>query len=163
MSRRSQLARGLAAGFFVASVLVTANGAAAQDVNGCTLGATVNWLDVPPGERVIVFPNANYQPPCVRIRAGQTVTWDGDFSSHPLRGGLRKGGGPQPGNPIPDVSSGSTPVEVTFPDPGAWGFYCAFHEPPMAGAVFVVLFADGFESADLSAWSLVIPLGSDRR
>lgn len=122
-------------------------------INICRFEDAVRWIDVPAEERVIVFPTAAYQPPCVAIEAGQTVTWSGNFSSHPLKGGLHKGGPPQPGNPIPTVLSGSTPVEVTFPEAGAWGYFCIAHEPPMSGAVFVALFADGFETGDACDWS----------
>jgi plastocyanin len=157
MTPSPALARSLAVAALVALGGLAGGGAAAQVINACTLADAVDWFDAAPGERVVVFPSPSYVPRCARINAGQTVTWDGNFSSHPLRGGYYKGGGPQPGNPIPDVSSGSTPVEVAFPDAGAWGFYCQVHEPPMSGAIYVALFADGFESADLSAWSLVIP------
>lgn len=113
----------------------------------------MRWIDTPAEQRVIHFPTAAYQPPCVAIEAGQTVTWSGNFGSHPLKGGLHKDGPPQPGNPIPTVMSGTTPVTVEFPVADAWGYYCIAHQPPMAGAVFVALLADGFESGDLCGWS----------
>lgn len=115
----------------------------------------MRWIDTPAEQRVIHFPTSAYNPPCVLIEAGQTVTWDGNFGMHPLEGGLFKGGPPQPGNPIPTVAAGTTPVEVTFPDAGAWGFFCTAHQPPMSGAVYVALFADGFESGDACDWSAV--------
>lgn len=122
-------------------------------INICRFEDAVRWIDVPADQRVIVFPTAAYQPPCVAIEVGQTVTWSGNFGNHPLEGGLIKGLPPQPDNPIPTVGSGSTPVEVTFPDAGSWGYFCSFHEPPMSGAVYVALFADGFESGDACDWS----------
>lgn len=129
--------------------------AAAQVINTCRFEDAVNWLGRTPEERVITFPTAAYNPPCVLIEAGETVTWSGNFQHHPLAGGYYKDGGPQEGNPIPTVTSGTTPVVVEFPEAGAWGYYCIAHQPPMAGAVFVALFADGFESGDPCDWSAV--------
>jgi len=133
----------------------------AQTINFCDLRspAVTNWLDVAPAQRVIAFQCCEYVPRCSKIDAGQSVTFSGDFGAHPLVPGLVKGGGMQMGNPIPSVSSGNDPVEVTFPEAGAWGFYCDFHEPAMSGAVLVALFADGFESADTAEWSSTVPIG----
>lgn len=139
---------------------MTAAPAAAQVINTCRFEDAVRWIDTPAELRVIHFPTAAYQPPCVAIEAGQTVTWSGNFGSHPLKGGLHKDGPPQPGNPIPTVLSGTTPVTVAFPVADAWGYYCIAHQPPMAGAVFVALFADGFESGDPCDWSVVSDLGT---
>src|SRR5690606_40990450 len=62
-------------------------------------------------ERVITVGGANaYLPRCVAITEGQSVTFQMNFAVHPLEGGLHKGGEPQPGNPIPTVTSGSAPV-----------------------------------------------------
>jgi plastocyanin len=138
------------------------SGLAAQTINECTFGdpSVVNWLDVSPAQREVTFVCCAYTPPCSLIDAGQTVTFSGSFSSHPLRGGEVVAGVPQPqaGNPIPDVNSG-TIFDVTFPDPGAWGFYCDAHFGFMYGAVFVAIFADGFESGDFVEWTSVVPLG----
>lgn len=129
----------------------------AQVINTCLPEDAVEWFDLPAEKRVITVVNHNaYSPPCVAIETGQTVTFQMNFAQHPLEGGLHKDGDPQKGNPIPTVTSGSDPVVVEFPEAGAWGFFCTFHQPPMAGAVFVVErpFSDGFESGDLCAWSV---------
>jgi plastocyanin len=66
------------------------------------------------------------------IKAGQTVTWSGDFSDHPFE--------PMPAvpdDPIMDVTSGTT-TSVTFPDAGTFGFDCAMHPSIMHGAIEVV-------------------------
>lgn len=126
------------------------------NVNGCRLEDAVRWFDVAPATRVIAFPTAFYNPPCVAIEEGQSVRWAGNFGSHPLRPGFRKDGGPQPGNPIPSVSSGSTPVDVSFAESNGWAYFCQAHEPPMAGAVYVAFFADGFESEDTADWSSTV-------
>jgi plastocyanin len=144
----------------LAATAVTA--ARAEDpVNGCTLRQAVDWTEVGPDPRHIDFACCAYTPPCVRIRPNRTVRWLGDFTMHPLRPGVFVGGTPQPqpGNPIPSVDAGTSSGQITFPQPGAWGFYCNFHgaSSGMYGTVYVALFADGFESHDLSAWSVAVP------
>ncbi len=73
-----------------------------------------------------------FSPSCMMIKAGQTVTWSGDFSDHPFE--------PMPAvpdDPIMDVTSGTT-TSVTFPDAGTFGFDCAMHPSIMHGAIEVV-------------------------
>ena len=73
-----------------------------------------------------------FSPSCMRIKAGQTVTWSGDFSDHPFE--------PMPAvpdDPIMDVTSGTT-TSVTFPAAGTFGFDCAMHPSIMHGAIEVV-------------------------
>lgn len=130
-------------------------------VNGCTVATATNWLETGPMGRVIDFACCSYTPPCVKIQPGRTVRWLGDFAFHPLRPGLVVAGTTQaqPGNPIPSLDAGTNSGQITFPEAGAWGFYCNFHwlTGAMYGTVFVALFADGFESSDTSAWSVTVP------
>lgn len=67
---------------------------------------------------------------CMKIKAGQTVTWQGDFGTHPLG----TNGGDTP-NPIADVDTSTG--KVTFPNAGTFGFKCEVH-PAMIGAIQVV-------------------------
>lgn len=128
-------------------------------VNGCTLEQATNWLHLGPSPRHIDFVCCEYDPPCVKIKPGRTVRWLGDFTFHPLRAGLVAGNQtqPQPGNPIPAVDAGTDSGQISFPQAGVWGFYCNFHwsTDAMFGAVIVAVFADGFETHDLSGWSSV--------
>jgi plastocyanin len=134
-------------------------------VNGCTVRQATNWLNVGPTPRHIDFSCCVYAPPCVKIKPGRTVRWLGDFSLHPLRPGLVFGGAThsQPGNPIPALDSGTNSGQITFPQAGAWGFYCNFHWNfgDMYGTVYVARFADGFETGDASEWSFVIGAAQD--
>ncbi len=80
----------------------------------------------------ITFPNGNdtYAPKCLRIRAGQAVTFTGDRGNHPLRFVC----GP---STLPSSAS-----QVTLSVPGVWGYYCSDHGTAsgggMAGAIEVV-------------------------
>jgi len=89
--------------------------------------------------RTITFPfdvsPAQYQPRCMKIRAGQTVTWRGDFRFHPLS----PAGGDVPSPITIDPMPSGTERKVAFPNTGFYGFECATHEAPaMYGAILVV-------------------------
>lgn len=88
----------------------------------------------------ITFTNYAYTPACVRITAGQSVTFSGSFSFHPLVGGTVAGftATPDPSSPIGTHSSGAT-AGIAFPSAGAFPFYCDNHgiTQGMVGAVFV--------------------------
>jgi plastocyanin len=83
----------------------------------------------------IVFSGSDYVPPCVRIHAGQSVTFlpsaaaGSSFNLHPLSPGLLVDGVPTPqaDNPITRVADGTGPHTFTFPTQGLWGFYCETH------------------------------------
>jgi plastocyanin len=64
------------------------------------------------------------------IKVGQTVTWNGDFTDHPLEPTTDD-------NPITDVLSGTT-ATTTFPAAGTFGYDCAMHPSMMFGAIQVV-------------------------
>jgi plastocyanin len=81
-----------------------------------------------------------YTPKCIRIVAGQTVTFSGDFEVHPLVGGEVVGStaNPDPSSPIPVTASG-TMQAVVFDNDGIFPYFCAAHGQTnaMFGAVFV--------------------------
>ena len=159
-SGRSNRRPGLAA--LLLSLLAAAP-AAAQTINGCSFATATDWFDATAAERTISFTCCSYSPPCVKVEAGDTVKFSGTFVSHPLRSGFTEGGAPDPdpGSPILDTSSGAE-ATFTFAEAGVDPFYCANHFSfaSMYGAVFVAIFADGFENpAGLCDWSDVAPQG----
>jgi len=66
---------------------------------------------------------------CLIVRAGQSVLWQGNLSTHPLDAD----GGDTP-NPIVSHRDGL----VTFPTPGTFGYVCGAGHAGMHGAVHVV-------------------------
>ena len=107
-------------------------------INGCTRAQATDATAAGANRMITLNDNDTYTPPCLRIRAGQTVTWIGDFDAHPLEPGIVVPGDvePQPGSPIVATSSGSA-AQITFAATGEWGFFCPNHLPGMVGAVFV--------------------------
>lgn len=80
-------------------------------------------------DRMIVATGDNrYAPPCMMIRAGQSVTFMSNFASHPLAPGVaprQSGVGTMP-SPIQMQPEGTT-YSVRFPSPGDYPFYCVYH------------------------------------
>jgi plastocyanin len=75
-----------------------------------------------------------YQPNCMTVRSGQSVTWRGRLEDHPLE----PRDGSSPGNPIPTITRDVGSVLVTFPCPGDFNFGCTKHGGAMAGTIRVV-------------------------
>jgi plastocyanin len=109
--------------------------------NGCT---SFTDATAPGASRVINFGgnlgNA-YDPKCLAIAANQQVTFNGSFTTHPLRPGLapsQSGGTPgSPNNPIQSTSSGSS-APFAFVNAGTYPYYCSAHESlGMFGAIQV--------------------------
>lgn len=75
--------------------------------------------------------NFQVTPRCVEIKAGESVTWTGNFATHPLQADE----GDKP-NPIASANLASSSATVTFPTAGTFGFKCQVHSS-MIGAVLV--------------------------
>jgi plastocyanin len=106
-----------------------------QPVNGCSQADFVTMSD-PSSMRIITFPTTSspiqYAPPCMKIKVGQSVTWNGAFTHHPL-----EPAGGDAMTPIPALNTGTT-TTVAFPRAGTFGFECAAHPNVMFGAILVV-------------------------
>ncbi|MBK06567.1 MAG: hypothetical protein CL920_29465 [Deltaproteobacteria bacterium] len=78
----------------------------------------------------------SYTPKCIKIKVGQTVKFDGNFSGHPLKTQC------QEASDMTDTSTGTT-KNFTFTKPGYYNYYCQFHSngttgSGMAGNIWVV-------------------------
>jgi plastocyanin len=88
----------------------------------------------------IAFPAGGgfaYAPKCLKVTAGTTVTFSGDFSSHPLMPSTRGGSS---ANPITSKSSGSS-ATFTFSTRGFYPYYCAYHGSDSGVAMSGVVWA----------------------
>jgi plastocyanin len=76
----------------------------------------------------VTFPAAaldfNYSPKCLKVTAGSSVTFSGDFAAHPLDPSETRG--TMTGNPIMLTNTG-TSSSFTFPTAGFYAYYCQFH------------------------------------
>ncbi len=122
------------------------DGGQGGDGSGCPidpaglLAPCLNATDYQTGVSTIVFGGTLghvYSPNCIKIPPGSTLTWQGDFETHPLTPSTR---GTQP-NPIVATTGGTTPASFTFPQVGLYPFYCAVHGDNsgdgMSGVVWV--------------------------
>ena len=79
-----------------------------------------------------------YTPKCLKVKAGASVKFAGNFAGHPISPSKR---GDQTDNPIKETTTG-TDASFTFAKPGFFAFYCKFHGfqddgKNMAGVVWV--------------------------
>ncbi|MBK6460288.1 MAG: hypothetical protein IPF92_04670 [Myxococcales bacterium] len=98
-------------------------------VNGCT-----SFVDATAVAAGITWDLAVGGAPgrCLKIKVGQSVTWAGNFTSHPLKAS----GGTTP-SPIVNGQQGDTDVTIQFDAAGVYGYVCEFHGS-MTGAIQVV-------------------------
>ena len=139
---------GVLSGCGQVSVSGTDSGAASSDggaalpavFHGCTTEA---FVDRRGGEREIAFgtamgsPALGYSPMCLIISAGQSATFVGNFSVHPLVPGEYRGTGGTLPTPIIRRDSGSDNDVVTFQRAGLYPYFCDNHAPTMAGVIWV--------------------------
>jgi plastocyanin len=70
-----------------------------------------------------------YEPKCLRIKAGQTVTFEGSFANHNLKPAACNPASAGSGDAIPVVKTGMT-ATAKFTKPGIYAYYCEFHGEP---------------------------------
>ena len=111
-------------------------------VNGCERATSV---DLRGQSQVTVAFGVNgsltYEPACFTVSPGTTVTFQGDFAFHPLRGGTVTDGVPvpDPASPFEPVTNSGGTKTFTLSQPGVSPFYCQRHADfGMTGAAFVV-------------------------
>lgn len=94
-------------------------------------------------ERRVSFGTANdspalgYAPKCLTISVGQSVTFAGNFNTHPLVPGAFNSDAGTSGNPIARKDTGADDSVVTFDAPGLFPYFCDLHAPTMVGVVQV--------------------------
>jgi len=124
-------------------------GAAGTMGSGGTGGSSANFMAVPPcttegdymSGSTITFPagaaDFSYSPKCLKVSAGATVMFSGDFTVHPLEPSTHRG--TLTGNPITGTGTGTT-KSFDFPTPGYYAYFCSVHGPSdgAAGMVGVI-------------------------
>jgi plastocyanin len=146
LSHRSALALAIAAGAACSSASgsTTAGGspdASATALNGCAADMFVDGSNA----ATVDFGGASgsplfgYAPACLRVPAGASVRFVGDFSVHPMSPGTSPTAttAGSANNPIEPTDMGSS-SSVTFPTVGTYPYFCQMHYAAgMAGVVLV--------------------------
>jgi plastocyanin len=77
-----------------------------------------------------------YSPACVKVKSGTMVTFSGDFTTHPLSGGVS--GTKDATSPIKETTTGMS-ASFTMSTAGTFGFFCEVHQSlGMQGAIYVM-------------------------
>ncbi len=124
-------ASGVCAGATCTAALADCSG-----YSGCT--TFVDATDAA-ASRVVSFPagGERYSPQCLKVRFGQSVTFQGNFSNHPLAAACAP-----TVNPVARTTNGSSASFTFDRGLGVYGYYCSQHGSTngngMAGAVMVV-------------------------
>lgn len=113
-------------------------GGAPTEIHGCTFDtamdmtgmASVNVTDI---SEWVVPHNA-----CVRVSTGTVVVWDGNFSVHPLVGGISPNADDSSPISQAEADTGIGSAEVTLADEGTYPYFCEVHLNTMIGVIYVV-------------------------
>jgi len=98
-----------AASGFMAFAPCTAASAYVSNTTDIAFGGTVGF---------------NYAPACLKVAPGATVTFSGDFATHPLIPSTIRITASS--NPIVMTTTGTT-KSITFAAPGFYGYFCGAH------------------------------------
>ncbi|UJR85491.1 cupredoxin domain-containing protein [Sandaracinus amylolyticus] len=116
---------------------------AGPTIHGCSRGVAADLTDRESVEIHFSDESQAYSPACIAVTAGTTVTFVGNFSSHPLQAGRVIGGTLVPDaagtTPLPTAPHGSGDTASFVMSPaGAYGYYCVPHATVgMVGTIFV--------------------------
>jgi plastocyanin len=78
------------------------------------------------GVKVTFGPDIVYVPKCLKVKAGATVEFAGDFTIHPLI--ASKNRGDLTGNPFPaEMFNTGMSKTITFAKAGYFAYYCNYH------------------------------------
>lgn len=113
-------------------------GCGAAEVHGCTYATATDMkgnaeVSAADGGEWVIGYNA-----CIIVDTGTKVTWTGNFTLHPLDGGVSPDA--DAGSPISAAGeglSGDATAEATLADAGEYPFFCGVHVGTMQGVIYV--------------------------
>ncbi len=109
-----------------------------SQINGCDPATAVDLTGM--GSTTVTFGGISYTPPCIKVSVGTGVTFDGDFTFHPLMGGEVVAGAKVPAGsgPFVPITNTGTTKTFTMSSAGTFPYYCDVHAlSGMTGVVFV--------------------------
>lgn len=108
-----------------------ADAASLVPVNGCTRATATDMTGMATVGLAWSLPHAA----CTIVSAGTTVTWTGDFSLHPLTGGVTPT--VDPSSAISMATPSGNELAVTFASAGTFPYFCTVHNAGMQGVIYV--------------------------
>jgi plastocyanin len=106
------------------------------DLANCTYATALDYTSM---AATVGQKGLSFKPACIRIKAGDTVTFSLDLSKYPIKGMVAFGTQP---NPITGPYFKS-PLSITFPTTGSYGYYNpvagteGVADTGMSGAIYV--------------------------
>jgi len=112
-----------------------------ETINGCE-GSSSAYRDLRNQPNVTITDIDAWEDPhkaCIGVSSGTTVTWKGNFDTHPLVGGVS----PQTDSASPitqEMATGTDDVSITFTATDqieVEGYFCDVHKATMGGVIAV--------------------------
>ena len=100
-------------------------------VNGCTLASAEDLTGGDVTLDMWTIPHAQ----CVIVSVGSSVTWTGNFTFHPLAGGVTPVSDPT--SPITGSDQSGASATVAFEEVGEYPYFCTVHGGSMQGVIYV--------------------------
>ncbi|MFO0555179.1 MAG: hypothetical protein U0271_42770 [Polyangiaceae bacterium] len=102
-----------------------------ESINGCTESDAEDMT----GMTDVTLTWTNPHQKCIKVDTGTNVTWDGDFTLHPIADGSPDTG-PENG-PLTNADQTGTTVSVIYASAGTNPYFCKVHNATMQGVVYV--------------------------
>lgn len=106
-------------------------------VNGCTEAEAVDMTGMASVTVTDIAAWVVVHSACVRVSANTEVTWQGDFTIHPLAGGATPNRDDASPISMLNANSGTADASVTLDTPGAYPYFCEIHLTTMQGVIYV--------------------------
>jgi plastocyanin len=115
----------------------SSSGSGEPAFNGCMKAAAEDYTAMT--KVTIQFAGFSYLPPCIRVKTGTVVTFEGNFGLHPLQGGtVTNGIGVADANSPITLTNSGTSAMFTLNIAEIVSYYCTAHAGSgMMGAIFV--------------------------
>lgn len=112
-------------------------GGSGMMIHGCTEATATDMTGM---AAVTITDTSGWAVPhsaCIVVSAGTVVTWEGNFTAHPLVGGETPTTDDSSIVTINGSADGMVPVDITFDTAGTFPYFCGIHVATMTGVIYV--------------------------
>lgn len=106
-------------------------------INGCTQADALDMTGMANVTITDVSAWMVIHSACIRVSAGTIVSWQGNFDSHPLAGGVTPTRDEASPISVIDATSGTMDAVVTLDTAGTYPYFCEIHLGTMEGVIYV--------------------------
>jgi plastocyanin len=112
-------------------------GGTPTEINGCNQADAIDMTGMANVTITEVAAWVVTHSACIRVSANTVVTWQGNFSDHPLAGGVTPTEDATSPISMANATSGSTDASVTMSSAGTYPYFCTIHREFMEGVIYV--------------------------